>query len=92
MKHKTIFRVKSLLNKKALYGFYIGGSIATLFAIFDSFVSYLDTAPINESTPESLCNIFNISLLIKIFVYLTLGGCLGGIGFWGLVKLSKKHN
>lgn len=66
--------MKFLPNKKVLSGFYIGGSIAAVFAIFDSFINYLDTAPINESIPMSLSNIFNISLLIKFLVYLILGG------------------
>lgn len=79
-----------LPNKKVLSGFYIGSSIAAVFAIFDSFINYLDTAPINESIPMSLSNIFNISLLIKFLVYLILGGCIGVIGALGWTKLCKK--
>lgn len=84
--------MKFLPNKKVLSGFYIGGFIAAVFAIFDSFINYLDTVPINESIPMSLSNIFNISLLIKFLVYLILGGCIGVIGALGWTKLCKKHN
>lgn len=92
MKQRTILRVKCLQNRSILMEFLIGGGIGTIFAIFDALVNHLETAPLNESIMSTLVSCFDYAFFCKLFVYLFLGGCLGGLGLFVGFKLYKKLN
>ncbi|GAD07587.1 Uncharacterised protein [Porphyromonas crevioricanis] len=61
---------------------FLGGLIGALFAIFDSLIVYMDTAPIDEMLLQSLLNSVSFDSILKIFVYAMVGVLLGFIPFF----------
>ncbi len=67
----------------------IGGSLGLLFSIWDSVVSYSDTASLNEYGISIISWQFFIK---KILVYILIGGVLGWLTGLIIDKLKRNKN
>lgn len=62
-----------------------------MFAAFDSLVSYLDTASVEESIIQSLFSSIVRSKFLKFLCYAALGACLGEL-LHSIYFISEKDN
>lgn len=70
---KAIFLMKVSKSNMSVLVLFLGGLIGGLFATFESFVAYMDTAPIDEKIRQSLLNSITSDAVLHIFVYTILG-------------------